>query len=219
MLPGAGYHAEYREMLNNIGEFNEQLKEYSGDYIPMIFRPFHEHIGRWFWWGKGHATREEFISLWQFTVNYLRDSLDVHNFIYAYSPDTVANKEQYLEWYPGDEYVDLLGIDIYRDVKANNPRKYIHRLELVADIANERGKPWALTETGYSFHEDTAWWTNFLLKCINHSELTRSMSYFMLWANYRKDMYFSIYPGHPSQDNFLEFSSHSLVKFAPGKDL
>ena len=84
--------------------------------VPIVFRPYHEFDGDWFWWGKSHCTREDFISLWRFTVSYLRDSLDVHNFIYAFSPDNKFNSEaEYLSRYPGDGYVDLVGVDNYGD--------------------------------------------------------------------------------------------------------
>lgn len=48
-----------------------------GELIPVIFRPYHEHNGDWFWWGKGVNSEEDYIKLWQFTVEYLRDEKDV----------------------------------------------------------------------------------------------------------------------------------------------
>lgn len=82
----------------------------------MIFRPYHEFDGDWFWWGRSHCTIDEFKTLWRFTVAYLRDSLEVHNFIYAFSPDNKFNTEsEFLERYPGDEWVDMVGMDNYGD--------------------------------------------------------------------------------------------------------
>ncbi len=92
------------------------VKGKDGTLAPLIFRPFHELDGGWFWWGKPHCTREEFVLLWQFTVSYLRDSLDVHNFIYTFSPDCrFNNEEEYLERYPGDGFADMVGVDNYAD--------------------------------------------------------------------------------------------------------
>ena len=74
--------------------------------------------GNWFWWGKNHCTVEEFKELYRFTVTYLRDSLQVHNFLYAFSPDCGFTTEKgYLERYPGDEYVDVVGMDNYWDFR------------------------------------------------------------------------------------------------------
>lgn len=49
----------------------------------LIVCPFHEFDGDWFWWGKAHSSVADYKTLYQFTVTYLRDSLGVHNFLYA----------------------------------------------------------------------------------------------------------------------------------------
>jgi hypothetical protein len=55
-----------------------------------------------------------------FTVSYLRDSLSVHIFLYAFFPDNKFNSEvEFLERYPGDEWVDLAGMDNYGDFGRN----------------------------------------------------------------------------------------------------
>ncbi|MEO6684703.1 MAG: glycosyl hydrolase, partial [Dyadobacter sp.] len=101
--PGGSHHEKYKEILKTIADFAHSVKGKDGTLAPMIFRPYHELDGDWFWWGKGHCTREDLIEVWQFTVSYLRDELDVHNFIYAFSPDCKFTTEQeYLERYPGD---------------------------------------------------------------------------------------------------------------------
>jgi mannan endo-1,4-beta-mannosidase len=87
IIPGGSFNEAYKKILNAIADVAKSVKGKDGKAVPMIFRPFHEFDGDWFWWGKSHCTTEEFKSLWQFTVAYLRDSLQVHNFIYAFSPD------------------------------------------------------------------------------------------------------------------------------------
>src|SRR5690606_34170914 len=82
IIPGGEAHDKYKKILNGIGEWAHSIKGADGALVPLIFRPYHEFDGGWFWWGKPHCTREEFISLWRFTVSYLRDSLNVHNFLY-----------------------------------------------------------------------------------------------------------------------------------------
>ena len=81
LLPGAEYHSRYKQILKTIGEFSKSVKGADGKTVPMIFRPYHEFDGDWFWWGRAHCTIDEFKSLWRFTVSYLRDSIGVHNFI------------------------------------------------------------------------------------------------------------------------------------------
>jgi mannan endo-1,4-beta-mannosidase len=120
----------------------------------MIFRPYHEFDGDWFWWGKAHCTIEEFKLLWRFTVSYLRDSLDVHNFIYAFSPDCKFNNEaEYLERYPGDEWVDMVGVDDYADFGRDgryNLERGIKLLKIVSDYAQQTGKLAAFTKQDWN---------------------------------------------------------------------
>lgn len=84
IIPGGVAHEKYKNILKGIGDWANSVKGKDGKKVPMIFRPFHEFDGSWFWWGKPHTTRDEFLSLWRFTVSYLRDSLQVHNFIYTF---------------------------------------------------------------------------------------------------------------------------------------
>ena len=66
--------------------------------LPMIFRPWHEFDGDWFWWGRAHSTVDEFKSLYRLTVSELRDTNGVHNFIYAFSPDCRFNTEAEIDY-------------------------------------------------------------------------------------------------------------------------
>ncbi|HUR12367.1 MAG TPA: glycosyl hydrolase, partial [Flavitalea sp.] len=167
IIPGGEAHDQYKQILRGIGEWAHSIRGKDGKLIPVIFRPYHEFDGGWFWWGKPHATRDEFISLWRFTVTYLRDSLRVHNFLYAFSPDNKFNREdEFLERYPGDEYVDMVGIDDYgdmgRDGRFDIPGA-VKKLQIVSDYAKKSGKLAAFTETGLESIPDTTWWTNTLL--------------------------------------------------------
>jgi len=117
ILPDSSSEDLYKSELKHIAAFLHQLRTSDGKLVPVIFRPFHENNGNWFWWGKGHCTPEEYIRLWRFTVGYLRDTLQVHNLLYVYSTDMFETQQQYLERYPGDEWVDILGTENYWDFK------------------------------------------------------------------------------------------------------
>ena len=117
-MPGGELHEKYKSILQRVGEYARNLTGVYGENIPVIFRPFHEYDGSWFWWGANHCTPDEFKELYRFTVTYLRDTLQVHNFIYAFSPDCkFKTLEEFLVRYPGDEYVDLIGMDNYWDLR------------------------------------------------------------------------------------------------------
>src|SRR5690606_5740297 len=116
---------------------------------PVIFRPFHEFDGDFFWWGAPYSSPTEFKELWKFTVTYLRDTLNVHNLLYAYSPDnSYTTKAGYLSRYPGDEYVDILGMDNYGDLLAQDGSgvaRANQKLKIVSDLAKEKVKIAAMT--------------------------------------------------------------------------
>ena len=61
-----------------------------------------------------NCTPDELKQLYHFTESYLRDIKNVHNLLYAYNTDRFYSKEEYLERYPGDEWVDIIGFDIYQ---------------------------------------------------------------------------------------------------------
>jgi len=107
ILPQGEYHAEYLKKLDDAAGFFKKCK-IGKHFVPIIFRPFHEHNGDWFWWGKGNFTEEEYIAIWRFTVDYLKNHHKIHHLIYAFSPDrsriyNTSSKEEYLYGYPGDQ--------------------------------------------------------------------------------------------------------------------
>ena len=64
--------------------------------------------------GKNHCPADELMQLYRFTETYLRDVKNVHNLLYAFNTDRFGSEAEYLERYPGDEYVDVIGFDIYQ---------------------------------------------------------------------------------------------------------
>jgi mannan endo-1,4-beta-mannosidase len=220
IIPGGSAHDQYKEILRGIGEWAKTAIGKDGKQVPMIFRPFHEFDGDWFWWGKGHTTRDEFIAVWRFTVSYLRDSVGVHNFLYAYSPDNrFFTEEQYLERYPGDEWVDMLGMDNYGDMGRDGYRldSAILKLKIVSDYARKTGKLAAFTETGLESIPNTTWWTETLLRVMKANDM--QLSYVLVWRNDTKSPthYYAPFPGQVSVPNFMQFYNDPYTLFE--KDL
>ena len=216
IIPGGEAHNKYKEILNGIGEWANTLKGKDGTLAPVIFRPFHEFDGGWFWWGAPHCTKDEFVSLWKFTVSYLRDSLEVHNFIYAFSPDNKFNSEaQFLERYPGDEWVDMVGMDNYGDMGRDryDLETASKKLKIVSDYAIKKGKLAAFTETGLESIPNTTWWTETLLEVMKKENM--QLSYVLVWRNdtRSKTHYYAPFPGQVSVPNFIEFFNDPYTLF------
>ncbi|MGV3585909.1 MAG: glycoside hydrolase family 26 protein [Adhaeribacter sp.] len=216
IIPGGEAHAQYKEILRGIGEWTHSIRGKDGKLVPLIFRPYHEFDGGWFWWGKPHTSADEFKSLWRFTVTYLRDSLDVHNFIYAFSPDNRFNsEEEFLERYPGDEWVDMVGMDNYADYGRDryDIETGARKLKIVSDYALKAGKLAAFTETGLESIPDTTWWTNTLLKAMQSHKMR--LAYVLVWRNDTRSAthYYAPYPGQSSVPNFIKFFQDPYTLF------
>jgi len=221
IIPGGSHHKKYKAILRNVADLVKSIKGKDGKSVPMIFRPYHEFDGDWFWWGASHCTIDEFKTLWRFTVSYLRDSLEVHNFIYAFSPDNKFNSTaQFLERYPGDEWVDLVGMDNYGDFGRDgkyNVEAGFKKLKIVSDYALKAGKLAAFTETGLESISNPRWWTETLLKTLKSGSL--KLCYVLVWRNDTRSPthYYAPFPGHTSEADFMKFYNDPFTLFE--KDL
>lgn len=221
IIPGGSHHQRYKSILKTIARLAQSIKGADGNLVPMIFRPYHEFDGDWFWWGRSHCTADEFKMLWRFTVAYLRDSLGVHNFIYAFSPDNrFLSEEQYLERYPGDQWVDLLGIDDYGDFGRDgkyNLQDGVRKLKIISDYAMKSGKLAAFTETGLESIPNPTWWTETLLKSLREERL--QLCYVLVWRNdvTSPTHFYAPFPGQTSEGDFIKFYNDPYTLFE--KDL
>jgi hypothetical protein len=215
ILPGGNKNNLYKSWLDKIASFFNELKGKKGELIPVIFRPFHELNGNWFWWGGKNCTSDEFKKLWQFTISYLRDEKGVHHLLYAYNTDRYSSPEEYLGKYPGDEWVDVLGFDIYQRNSTNE--KFMadidKMLSALEGIAKEKGKIPALTEFGGNL-ADSNWWTGTFLKVLaNHR-----ISYVLGWRNAGvkpggQSEYYVPYKGQLTDADFVKFYNNEKTFF------
>ncbi len=219
VLPGGARHAEYRRWLDGVAAFVGSLRGARGELVPVVFRPFHEMNGGWFWWGARHATPEQYQALYRFTVTYLRDTRGVHNLLYAYSPDVFDSPDAYLARYPGDAFVDVLGFDDYQSVRSPATRAVlVRRLHDVVALADARRKLAALTETGVESVPDSLWWTGTLLPALASDSLTRRVAWISLWRNAPRSAalphhFFAPYAGQASAPDFARFRRDPLMAF------
>ena len=224
ILPGGKVHEFYLKKLDLVAEFFENCRTENGTPIPIIFRPFHEHNGDWFWWGKNISTEEEFIQLWRFTVDYLKNEKEIHHLLYAFSPDRSRMKlaegaKAYLYAYPGDEYVDIIGVDDYWDMGfEGNPKSLeeqkvdlLKSLQLIDSIARVKGKIAALTETGLDKLVVADWYTGHLLETIKKSPKPIQLAYIMVWRNANEGHHYVPYAGHPAEADFRQFCEDPRV--------
>lgn len=174
ILPGGIYRAAWTDVMDwYIDELLLDLKEAG---VPVIFRPFHEFNGGWFWWGyQALSDPEDFKALWIDTFNYFK-SRGLNNMLWSFSfASNGANPEPKYTRYPGGQYVDTIGLDYYRA----DPD--VHT-QAVYNVASLLGKPFAITEGQRSAADNGGvdWdYTDLIADIKNHMPNT---SYFMPWG-------------------------------------
>jgi mannan endo-1,4-beta-mannosidase len=209
ILPGGADHAEFNLWLDKVAAFFAGLKDKNGEAIPVIFRPFHEHTGNWFWWGKAHCTTDEYKQLWIYTVKYLIETKNLHNLIFAYSPaGSFDNLDEYSERYPGNEYVDIVGFDMYQDALQRNSvfaSQLKEKLTLLNEFSKANDKLAAITEMGLEQIPEPQWWTDVIYPVIKDFDVC----YALFWRNAanRPNHYYMPYPGQKSETDFKSFYS------------
>jgi mannan endo-1,4-beta-mannosidase len=96
---------DYALLLRDIDTIAVQLRKLQDAHVPVLWRPLHEAEGGWFWWGaKG---LRPFVQLWQLLYDRLTKTDGIHNLLWVYTSGGDP------AWYPGDAYVDVVGIDAY----------------------------------------------------------------------------------------------------------
>ncbi|MBR1800222.1 MAG: beta-mannosidase [Bacteroidaceae bacterium] len=215
ILPGGTMHRKFLLWMKNVSAFLRSLKDDEGRAVPIIFRPLHENNGSWFWWGKRLCTAEEYKALWCTLQDHLlADGLD--NLVWSWSPNLgIASPApnpsplpregqgvglEAFNTYPGDDRVDLLGLDAYQ---WGTEQEFVTQLNadltVLTAFAAERDKLFALTECGLKNLPDPTWWTRVLKPQTDKYPI----SYFLVWRN-AKHEFFAPVPGTQSATYFRE---------------
>lgn len=219
----------------NYAKVADALVAHGLDRIPIVFRPLHEHNGSWFWWGQnywscsGAVTGEAaYQRVYRTIVTYLREERGLDNLLIAYSPDrfggagdvATGDAQAYLRGYPGDAYVDILGIDLYyQQATSFAPQTQAFRayLATIERLARERGKATALTEVGNTqlaaeqTSGDSRWFTQHLLPLLRDANL----AYAMTWENRTgtPSGFWIPYGSHPGVADFRAFAADATTLF------
>lgn len=223
ILPGGANHEWYKKKLDKVASVVLNLKGANGELIPIIFRPFHEFDGSWFWWGANFCSADEYKTAYQFTVDYLKNTKGVHNILYAFSPDNSYTTEtNYLSRYPGDKYVDILAMDNYGDFDnqgSAGAAKANLKLKIISDLAKTKVKIAALSETGFRVTSSnlpiTDWFSNYLYSALTSNSI--EISYVMFWNN-NTDGYYVPNGSVSNAGDFKTFSTKpksALVNLLP----
>ncbi len=215
ILPEGEKHELFMGWLKNAADYMESFKTADGQQVPLIFRPWHEHTGSWFWWGQDLCTTEQYKALWEMTYNYMAMERGLTNLVWSYSPGAGGlNAGLFAERYPGDDIVDMVGFDCYQ---YSSNEAYMAEMKNALDVtsafAKEHGKLMAVTETGYEGVKDPKWWTEVLYPAMKDYEV----SYVLTWRNacdaHMQHHFYAPWPGHESAEDFKAFAALDQMMF------
>ncbi len=225
ILPGGTNHQKLVDALSGVADFLLTVTNAAGAPIPMLYRAWHEHnLISSFWWNR--ATPEQFKEFWRFTVSYYRDVRGLHNLLYVFCPNWRAPMASgviatnYLDAYPGDAWVDVLGLDYYGDLKRAGVTNVLREMVRLGD---ERGKLATLTESGAHVNGLTDpgaqpdWYSNSLLRVLKDDPLLRTMPYVQTWYNKPGQYWVPFASTNPAYPAFRAFYEDAWTAF--GNDL
>lgn len=204
---------EFKRQLVKIANYLNKLNSKDGVKIPVFLRLFPD--GKTFKSGLLFESKDstDFINLWKYSVSFLRDSCQVHNALYVYSTKQFLSKSSFLSFFPGANWVDVIGLNNYADFSfPETIYKGVHQLSNLSAYAISIHKLSALTETGQEGLSSKNWWTN-LFNPIKSDEYAKNISWIMTWQNSSKSSFFTPYPNSSSVQDFVKFESDSVSYF------
>ncbi len=199
ILEGGENYELFQERLALVADFLLSLRTAEGELIPIIFRPWHEHDGSWFWWGDEWCTRSEYIALWDMTYNYMV-SRGLDNLVWCYMPifdgeDKIPSLEQF-DMVGFDEYPHGGKMDIYAE-------RFTKKMNLLKEYRTKYDKIITVSETGSETMLTDDWFTATIMPLIKEA----GISYILFWRNAwdKPDHYFCSFKGHSSEVDFKAF--------------
>ena len=143
--------AGYDLLMQDIDAIAQQLLRLQEAGVPVLWRPLHEASGGWFWWGAKGS--EPYIQLYRLLYDKLTNEYGLNNLIWVWNGQDAA-------WYPGDEYVDIIGEDIYpgEQVYTSQAPRFLQAMTYTGQrkmiVLSENG---CLPDPDLLFRDDTVW--------------------------------------------------------------
>ena len=133
---------EYKAIVRDMEMIADSLLTLQKEGVAVLWRPLHEASGKWFWWGTDGAA--SCVALYKLMFDIFVNQKKLHNLIWVWTTDEATDA---LDWYPGDEYVDVVGRDYYYYPRESNHASLISSFEKVKDIFGAK-KIVTLSENG-----------------------------------------------------------------------
>ncbi|MCL2207913.1 MAG: hypothetical protein FWB90_07470 [Fibromonadales bacterium] len=202
--------AEYKALLSDIDEVAGFLKILADKDVPVLWRPLHEAAGAWFWWGaKGPKPCAQ---LWRLMFERMVNHHNLNNLIWVWTTEESGRE---LEWYPGDEYADIIGRDYYppNNQQARATGSLVSSFENIKEIF-EAKKIIALSENGSipypdSLVADGAGWSWFMSW---NGQFATAVNTTADWNHIMNHQYVITLEDMPGWDNYTTKAKPSIGK-------
>ena len=133
---------EYKAIMRDMEMIADSLLTLQKEGVAVLWRPLHEASGKWFWWGTDGA--KPCVALYKLMFDLFVNKKGLHNLIWVWTTDEATDA---LDWYPGDEYVDVVGRDYYYYPRESNHSSLVGSFETVKEMFGGR-KIVTLSENG-----------------------------------------------------------------------
>jgi mannan endo-1,4-beta-mannosidase len=138
LTPGTQLYKQWAKQVDEIASFLKQLQDAK---VPVLWRPYHEMNGDWFWWGGRYTGKYTTAALYRQIFDRMVKYHKLNNLIWIWSVDRPSQPgREFVNYYPGTKYLDMLAIDIYGN---DFNQSYYDGL-----MALSQGKPITLGEAG-----------------------------------------------------------------------
>ncbi len=181
--PGTEAFRRWRATLDMVADALTELRDAG---VVVLWRPLHEMNGDFFWWSagldSGWATPDDFRALWRDMFRYYTQQRGLNNLLWVYAPNYQSNEgvKPVDFYYPGDEYVDVVGLDYYE-----NTLDFLDARGSYSRLVATR-KPFAITEVGPAFwltaHPRGDWDTTIVIDAIR--KRYPATTYFVFWQGW-----------------------------------
>lgn len=206
-LEGGEVHEKFMTWLDRVATFIGSCKDTDGNVVPVIFRPWHENTGNWFWWGEANCSAEEYKTLWNMTQDFMNEKLP-GQLIWSYSPSP-RSIEHFLERWPGDDRVQLLGIDAYQwGTEEDFMAGFAFGLDLMDEYVKDHPMLIAVTECGRVNSDIPDWWT----RVFHPIASKHKICYCLPWRNAAKE-HFGASKDAPTAEDFKVFAAYPETLF------
>ena len=167
--PREWFEDRCKEVADIINEFVDD----NGQPIPFIFRLWHEWEDGWMWWGAKYVSADDYKRFFILTEQTVKKYAPNAQILWAYCSDRYVNgEEEYMERYPGDDYVDIIGFDDYAIGQSKEDwTAAVNRAKMVCRIAEKRHLATGLFETNNNKRKIPNYYTDHLNRMLTAKDV------------------------------------------------